>query len=160
VLFPVQVRQHGYGHGSPHLDRRAVCAFFLPWEWLTTTTVAVLPARCVGDPALDWGGRALCAESERGPACKSILLFRSLWRLGVFPPQSRVATLGIACSTHLAETGISALLPSLKLARMRGFACGSPLSRHLTSRHIGAHPVGQFLIFSSCKLDRGQRNPW
>ncbi|WP_211221374.1 hypothetical protein [Ktedonobacter racemifer] len=53
---------------------------------MTNHTVAVLPARSVGDPALDWGGRALCAESERGPALKSVTISRSLSLCKSFHP--------------------------------------------------------------------------
>ena len=103
--------------------------------------MAFLSARGVGDPALDWGGRALSAESERGPALKSIFLFRSLSRLGVFPPQSRVDTRGIACSTPLAEK--PAFQPLTKASSSQGclMSLRLPPPEGLTSRHIGAHPV-------------------
>ncbi len=61
--------------------------------------------------------------------------------LPVFPPQSRVDPLGIACSTHPAETGISASHQSLKLARMLDEPTAS-FPEVLTRKHIGAHPVG------------------
>src|SRR6185312_6868824 len=83
--------------------------------------------------------------------------------LPVFPPQSRVAALGIACSTLPAGMGISATShQSLKLARMLDEPA-APFSRRLdkethwclmslrlpspeglTRRHIGAQPVGSF----------------
>ena len=78
---------------------------------MANTTGLFLSASRVGDPALDWGGRALCAESERGPALKSVPISRSLSRLAVFPPQSRVAPLGITCSTLLAGMDLSAPSP-------------------------------------------------
>src|SRR5579883_817701 len=60
--------------------------------------------------------------------------------LPVFPPQSRVDPLGIACSTHPAETGISASHQSLKLARMLDEPTAS-FPEVLTRKHIGAHRV-------------------
>jgi hypothetical protein len=141
VLFPVKVRQHGYAHGSPHLDRWAVCAVFWPWEWLTNHTVAVLPARSVGDPALDWGGRALGAESERGPALKSVTIFRSLSLCQFSHPSQGSLLSGSLVPRSWLERAFQQPLPSLKLARMLDEPA-APSSQGLTSRHIGAQPVG------------------
>src|SRR5258708_5920546 len=111
-------------------------------------------------PSILGKGRAVCRETGKhgsreggtgDPAMedrpllylKSTFPFRSLSCLGVFPPQSRVDPLGIACSTHPAETGISASHRSLKLARMLDEPTAS-FPGILTIRHISVHPVGRW----------------
>ncbi len=84
--------------------------------------MAFLSASRVGDPALDWGGRALACRERAGHYIEERCHLPLALALPVFPPQSRVAALGIACSTLLAGTGISATSPkpqARKDARIR-----------------------------------------
>ena len=117
-LFPVKVRQRGYAHGSLHLDRWAVCAVFWPWEWLTNHPVAVLSASRVGDPALDWGGWKLRAESERGYTLKSVTTSRSLSLCQFSHPSQGSLLSGSLVPRSWLERAFPQPPLSLKLARM------------------------------------------
>ena len=79
LLFSVKVRVCVASLHSRRLDAGWVCAVCGPETCLDCTTASFLSASGVGDPALDWGGWALAAQSERGPALKSVPISRSLW---------------------------------------------------------------------------------
>ena len=97
-----------------------MCAVFAPETCVASTTSALLSASRVGDPALDWGGWALGAESERGPALKSVPISRSLSLCQFSHPSPGPLLSGSLVPRAWLERAFQHPRPSLKLARMRG----------------------------------------
>ena len=130
----------------------SLCCFW-PWEWSTSTTTAFLSASRVGDPALDWGGWKLRAESERGYALKSVPVSRSLSRCQFSHPSQGSLLSGSLVPRSWLERVFQHLT---KASSSRGclMSLRLPPPEGLKRRHIGAHRVGLSILtqFSSSQL--------
>src|SRR6185312_6868823 len=115
----------------------SLCCFW-PWERSTNTISSFLSASRVGDPALDWGGWALGAESERGPALKSVTLSRSL-SLCQFshPSQGSLLSESLVPRSRL-EWAFQQLLTKASSSQGCLMSLRLPSPEGLTRRHIGA----------------------
>ncbi|GHO50382.1 hypothetical protein [Ktedonospora formicarum] len=80
--------------------------------------MAFLSASRVGDPALDWDGWALSAESERGTTLKSVATSRSLSLCQFSHPSQGSLLSGSLVPRSWLERAFQRPLPSLKLARI------------------------------------------
>lgn len=118
LFFSVKVRWCVASRHSLRLDAGCVCAVFGPETCLANTTGSFLSASRVGDPALDWGGWALGAESERGPALKSVTISRSLSPCQFSHPSQGSLLSGSLVPRSWLERAFQQPFPSLKLARM------------------------------------------